>query len=359
MIYDGVTPNTSGVSVSGKSEIRNYKLEILEEPSMSLPRAFSLALFLALAAASARAGEAPAEKIPLRLDLKKGATYSLQSTHDRKISQDSAGRKQTVSESHGQTLSFKIFDVDGDRVASGTVTYTAVKFTQDGPLGKIDYDSSAQPAAKPADLPVDVRAFAALVDKSFTVRLSRRGRVKEIKGADALASGVVEAMGLAEGPVKTAAKEAVKSQFSDQALKESLETIFAVYPAADIAPGDSWESILRLSSAMPAVVDTTCKFSLRKDGVAVVNVSASITPNAEAASVKLAGANLRRELSGEQKGTIELDEKTGWPVRVELKQTLKETVSAEGAKPDQAPASAMTVESSITMAGKAEAMEVK
>jgi hypothetical protein len=140
-------------------------------------------------------GEDQADKLPLRLNLREGESLSLRMVTDQNISQTVLGQEQEITQKIGFDFTFLIDAVDADGTAMVQVTYDWVMMEQDGPTGKIVYDSADPPARVP-DLAV---GFAALVGRGFAMRLSAEGRVQDIQGVDALITGLLEELDLPEG----------------------------------------------------------------------------------------------------------------------------------------------------------------
>jgi hypothetical protein len=263
-------------------------------------------------------GEDQADKLPLRLNLREGESLSLRMVTDQNISQTVLGQEQEITQKIGFDFTFLIDAVDADGTAMVQVTYDWVMMEQDGPTGKIVYDSADPPARVP-DLAV---GFAALVGRGFAMRLSAEGRVQDIQGVDALITGLLEELDLPEGAEADAIEQSFRDQFGEEALKENMENMMAVYPEEPVGIGDSWARKIVISKGFPMILDNTWTLTAREGGVATIEVHSTVEPNPDAEPLQMGPIQLSYEIAGEQQGTIELNESTGWTIGAELRRAL-------------------------------------
>ena len=81
-------------------------------------------------------------------------------------------------------------------------------------------------------------------------------------------------------------------------------------------------------------LDSTYKLTARKEGTAVVTVSSKILPNKDAEPMEMPGMKMKMSwsLSGSQKGTMQIDERTGWTKEAEMVQEMSGTIRMEMAR---------------------------
>jgi len=276
------------------------------------------AIALVAVAAAALSTASCAKKVKLRLRLQKGNSYGILMNMDQNIEQEMLGQKQSMKQTIGMGYTFKVTDVDGVGNASVEVTHKSVRFKQAGPMGVIEYDST-----KPAgEVHMAARGFAGLVGQGFSMKITPEGRVLEIAGVDKMLDHIVKGLGLPAGPIRQQLKDGMKEQFGEAALKEMMETTFAIYPADPVEVGDSWTSKLVLTKRLPMVVETTYTLKGRSGGVASVALKSKVSVNKDAGPTKAVPISMKYALTGTQGGTMEIDEATGWTVRASIEQDI-------------------------------------
>jgi len=266
------------------------------------------------------------KKLDLRLRLEAGKSYGVKMTADQTVTQTLAGQTQTINQTIGMAYTYDVQSVGSDGTMLVKVTYDWVLYTQDGPMGKVSYDS----ANPPATIPEAALGYAALVGKGFSAKMTPTGDITDVQGVDEMIAQMLDTLGVPEGSARAELEASLRSQFGGEALKESFEKAAFFYPDKPVAVGDSWSRPIALESGMPMILDTTWTLKARKNGIATVEARSNVQPNPGAKPLEMAGMTITYELSGEQTGTMELDEKTGWPVSATMKQNLTGQISAMG-----------------------------
>lgn len=266
------------------------------------------------------------KKLDLQLRLEQGKTYGTKMVADQTITQTIQGQTQDIQQTIGMAYTYKVTKVESDGSALVDAVYEWILYSQDGPMGKSEYDSSKPPAT----IPDAAVGYAALLGQGFSMKLTPLGEVADIQGVDAMLSSILDALNVPEGSARDAVQETLEAQFGEEALAESFEKATAIYPDKSLSAGDSWSKRLTLATGMPMIIDNTWTLKSRKDGVAFVDVKSTIAPNPDAEPLEISGMSVSYEVSGDQTGTLELDEATGWPLRSHMTQNLSGQISAAG-----------------------------
>jgi hypothetical protein len=321
----------------------------------------SCGLLLALAGTS-RAAE---DKLELRLRLKKGDTYRLRLTVEQHIEQgagtttgggagagggNAAGANpaptppQSLDQSMGVGYTMAVKDVAADGAMTIETTYDAVVFRQKGRAGVIEYDSTNPPK----QLNPAARAFSVLPGLSFSMTLTPAGGVTAVEGLNEMLAEVVRRLSLPEGPERANLQKVLTEQFGEAAMKQNMQNLFALYPPAAVAVGESWQRKMVVNKGFPLVIDGTYTLKGRAGGVASIELKANLSPNDAAGPVELGTGKMGYELSGEEVGTAKVEEATGWTQSLETTQDLSGSIrfhtgaNAETTVP-------ITVKSKVTM----------
>jgi len=267
------------------------------------------------------------EKIKLQLRLKAGESYNLRMTTDQKVTQSIMGHQQEIVQSIGVGYSFDVEEVDADGVARVKVIYHGVLFKQDaGGLGKFEYDSSDPPA----EIPPMAKGYAALVGQSFHMKIAPNGHISEVEGADEMIADMLEKIDINMEYMKTSLEKKLRDQFGNQGVKEMMDNMMAIYPDRPVGINDSWTSTVIETHGFPMILDNTWTLKDRKDGIATIEVNSTAEPNLEVDPVEMGAMKMQYSLSGEQHGTMELDEATGWMISAELDQKFTGDLSMVG-----------------------------
>jgi len=267
-----------------------------------------------------------AKRIQLQLNLKGEETYNLWMTSKQKISQTIQGQKQDMVQTIGMGYIYNVQGVDAEGIATVKCTYHSILFRLTGPMGTIEYDSFNPPEV----IHPMAMSFASFEGQSFLMMMSPDGRVKDVRGIDAMLTNMMEKLDMPEGPMKVATEKNLREQFDEKSLKEAMENMTAIYPEESVAIGDSWKKRVVISKGFPVILDNTFTLKSIRDDVVILGIISKATPNLEADPIKMGPAKLRYDISGIQKGTVELDKNTGWIIRGKATQKFSGEVKIEG-----------------------------
>ena len=302
-----------------------------------------LATFICLTA-SARA-QAPADKLELRLRLKQGETYRLKTTVEQKIDQTVGDKRKEIEQTLGLGYGLTVESVDGDGNVKVATKYDSVLFRQKGPGGVVEYDS----ANPPRQVPPPARPFAALAGLGFRITITPAGKVTKVEGLDEMFAEMVRRLELPAGPARAAVQKVLAEQFGQEAMKQQLQNMFAIYPDKPVAAGESWQRRVVVSKGFPIEIEATYTLKGRSGGVARIETKATISPNDAAGPVELGTGKMSYELRGEQRGVAEVDEATGWTRSLATQQTLTGTLRFEPGGDSPPEVSPVTIHEKLTM----------
>jgi hypothetical protein len=292
-------------------------------------------------------GARGAEAIDLRLRPVKGQVQRIHATVTQKLAQTINGTDQSSTQTIGLGYTFTTENVAADGTATIKVSYDAVSYKQAGQLGSVEYDS----ANPPAQVPQSARSFAALAGQSFTMQITPTGRVTQIEGLDQMVDSILQKREIPEGPNKAMQEKAIRHQFSEEALKENMESMLAIYPERPVKPGEQWTRKASISKGLPMVMDNT--FTLKEVGgdVATLDVKSKLTSNSEATPIDSGPRKLTYSLSGEQTGTMKVDRATGWMKSAEMQQKVsgEMTTDAGGGRVAKSP---ITIDTTVKLESK-------
>jgi hypothetical protein len=284
-------------------------------------------------------------KLELRLRLKQGETYRVRTTVEQKINQTTGPNQQATEQTIGVGYSIVVDAVDGAGNMKVTTNYDSVLFRQKGPSGLVEYDS----VAAPKQVPPAAKAFAALAGLRYGATLTPAGQVTAVEGLDAMLADMVRNLDLPEGPTKAAVQKVLAEQFGEDAMKRNVQNMFALYPEQPVAVGDAWQRKLVVAKGFPVVIEGTYTLKAREAGVATVDVKATLSPNEAAGAVELGTGKMSYDLTGEQSGTVQIDEATGWTRALTTEQVVSGTIRFQGTGGAPEVASPITISEKVTL----------
>jgi FKBP-type peptidyl-prolyl cis-trans isomerase len=302
----------------------------------------------ATAATTATAAPAQNEKVELHLRLKEGQAYGLRSLSEQKIVQTVNNQKVNVTQIVGFDIRYDVLKVDEAGNLTIKFTYTGATFMVNGPMGNIEYDSTL-PDSKVPDM---VKGIAALVGQSLQLTMSPAGRVLDMQGLDAMLQTMTSKIDIPNPQMREMVQAQMKAQFGADNIKKMAESSSAVYPDKPVAIGDTWT---RGSTAVGMggfgmTTQTTYTLKDRRDGIAYIDVVSKMGSEGDAAVLKIGTVDVKNDLSGEVKGSMELDEATGWVRKSEQRTQLSGKVTTVIHRP--APEGDLTVETPLSVDGR-------
>ncbi len=143
----------------------------------------------------------------------------------------------------------EVTDVTDNGVATVQTSFESVKMEMDTPSGKLSYDSS-----NPSDLTKAstflFRPIARLASASFTMKLNREGKVLELSGFEKTMSDILPPE-QAGGGVAAGMNAQMKHMYSDQSMKQMMDTSLNILPDKPVLAGGAWER--RISAEIPVI----------------------------------------------------------------------------------------------------------
>jgi len=263
------------------------------------------------------------EKIRYRRVFEKGWSYTTHRTVSETFVLAAAGKSVVAKQKTEHVERSDVESVDQEGNAWVRYTLEWVRFEGSSPTGQSVYDSRTE------DFPqwADAQALAALVGQSYRVKLSPQGQVIAAEGLEELNRRVAERM--PDGPQAGDLLANIGDMFCLEGLKEVFDDELAVYPEGPVGIGDWWDKKVVWRRVMPLVREKSLTLKQRRDGVAVIEVLTTVTPNLRVPPKARSGVLTGTYLSGREKDTIRLDESDGHIVQWDRRQWLSGVKATE------------------------------
>lgn len=212
----------------------------------------------------------------------------------------------------------------------------------------ISYDSAQQ-----ATPPAGAEPVAALVNQSYIVKLSPKGRVLDVNGVEQMKAEVQKKMppGAEDSPMGNV----TKTFLDKQGIKEMTEGLMAVYPDKPVEPGQSWSEKRILKGGFGRIEESKWTLQKQEAGIATIGMTGVVRSDPGAPPTDMQGMKLRFDLSGSQEATIRIVEATGViqmdQGHQQLKGEIKVSDSAQG-QPMMVIPTAIETKSKVEMSDK-------
>jgi hypothetical protein len=250
------------------------------------------------------------DQVELRLRLKQGEAYGLRSISEQKIIQTVNGQKVNVMQIIGFDMRYDVLKVDEAGNMTVKFTYTGATFLINGPMGNIEYDSTL-----PNDkVPDPVKGIASMIGQSLQLTMSPTGRVLDVQGVEAMMDKMSKAIDIPDANLREAIQSQMKAQFNAESIKKMTESSAAVYPGKPVAIGESWnrDAAVAGMGGPSMAMQSTYTLKERRDGIAFIEMVAKMGSGDNPPTVKMGMLDVKNELTGEMKSSLEVDEATGW-----------------------------------------------
>ena len=274
-----------------------------------------LAVVLVSAAALPADPADSTDKVRLRLNLKEGDSFRFKVVVDQGVNQTVMGQQQAMAQTLGMGQQFDVVHAD-DSLYRVRVSYYWVMFEQDGPLGRITYNSDDPPETTH---PMTA-GFATLLGRHITMTMDPLGYISAIDGVEAmLVSMMAQFDSLGSAP--PGVKESLRLYFGDETMKAQMENLLAIYPEEEVGVGDTWTKAMFLKTGMPMHLTNTYRLAALEEDHVRIELESIVAPG-DGRPMQMGGVVLAYTVSGTQQGTMWLDKATGFPRRVDITQHL-------------------------------------
>jgi hypothetical protein len=192
-----------------------------------------------------------AQKVTLALNLTQGNTYYMTSHAKMDISQIVNGQQQDITTTIRGGVSYKVTAVK-DSVYVMEVRYESIGMQMAMQGQNFDFYSGKKDTTD-----VFSTLLSALINKPFSVVITRRGKILSIDNIENLYAGMFDSLPQLTADQKTQLKAQIMKSYGPDSFRGTLEQVFAVYPDAKVAKNDQWVVNTKVQSVMTAKTKTT------------------------------------------------------------------------------------------------------
>lgn len=258
---------------------------------------------------------ATSDKLALQLNFQKGKKYYYTTTSEQNVDQTFMGQSMKNSKKTTTGYIYEIKDINKDGNYNVTITYD-----------KVETEKSEDTDRK-SPIPDDfLKGF------SFDMVVTPKGKVTEIKGMDKLMDAAINAVMVDSVKNDTVAQavmkpvmDMIKNQFSDKNMSSMMEQMTNYFPEGEVEVGDKWENVANVNTVINMKITTTYKVIDIANDVVKLDVDAKIATG-EGEGIM----GMKMDLNGTQKGTMEIDSKSGLVLKSSVKQDIDGKINVMG-----------------------------
>lgn len=247
-----------------------------------------------------------------------GKTYDFTLISDQIINQQMAGKKLSISQNIGTEYSFDIRNGEGLE-KDIEVTYKRIFMKSNGMGNQMAMDSEDADTTKE-------NSFRGLKGASFHMVMLPNGGIKSLTGVEKMVANMVSRMNVDSAKAANI-KASLSQQFSEEGMKQTLESSLKIYPDKSVKIGESWTVDTKMQLNMP--VETITNYTLKevKDNIAYLNINGTLLSKGSFESM---GNKIDTDLTGTNVGDAQLDLKTGLILKSHLRMELSGKMQTGG-----------------------------
>jgi len=160
-----------------------------------------------------------------------------------------------------------------------------------------------------------------IVGKSVTIKMDKNNKITSVVGL----KEILDSMAADETQ-----KQVFEKMFSADQFNNSMGWMFSMYPNKPVKVGETWSASTKMNMAgMDMNIDIDYKLLSVKDGVATINVDGTIKGEG---SMKAGAQDMKMNMSGDQKGKLNIKLDDGYLKDGDYKMNLKAEMEVMGTK---------------------------
>jgi hypothetical protein len=260
-----------------------------------------------------------AQKHKLELNLNAGEIYTQNLTSNMTVSQTINGQQMNIDATIICKTNYKVMNVE-DTIYTIDIQYESLSMKMAMPNGEVEFSSE-----KSDENDIVSTLLGMMKTKTFTARMSKSGKVFEVKNIESLFSGIFEKYPHVTEAQKQQIMKQIKQAYGEKAFIGNLEMVTAIFSNSPVAKGDKWVIKTQLESGMSSEMETTYELVDINDSHGIIVGNATIKTADKDAYLESNGMPLKYNLQGTMIDNYTIDIKTGWIIEAKVTQTIKGT----------------------------------
>lgn len=245
--------------------------------------------------------------------LVKGETYYHNSITQSKVRQTVQGMDVDIDMTVTGKIQFTVTEVL-DTVFQMDVRYNELGISMKTPTGEMVMSSEGDTSQ------LITKVLRQMESATFPVKMSRPGRILEVKKLDELVESMLNTSGIPEAQ-KPAMRQTVLGSFGETSFKSSFELLTHIYSPKPVKLHDHWLQATNLVSAIEAVIELNYEWKESTPGYNLIEGTGTILSDASAPfKPAYGGIFMKHNVAGKVNTSIKTDPRTGWLLEGTMKQ---------------------------------------
>lgn len=256
-----------------------------------------------------------AQKQKIELRLVKGQTYNQRLASDMTMIQQVQGQQLNIKIGIKALMSYKVLD-QLDTVYLVACKYESLSMKMEMPNHTMSFDSE-----NPRESDLLSKMMAGMKKNTFTMKMSKTGKIVEVKGIEKLFDGLTESTTLPAAQLAQM-KTQLSQSYGEEAFKANMEMSMALYPKIAVSVGDKWITKGKLKSGMTADIETTYTLKdVTSDYYIITGISKISTTGKDVNDNN--GMKMIYHMAGDMTSDIKINKTTGWMANAIILQHIK------------------------------------
>jgi hypothetical protein len=257
----------------------------------------------------------------INMNVKEGDKYIVYVSTNANTSMKVAGQAVNSKQEMDMSYDVDITDVDKNSNITMDYKYDSIKTDTEAMGQTLSYDSKNTNDSSSEQ----GKIYGGLIGKSFSVKVSNKGKILEIKGVDDILSSVVDKI-TTDDSQKQKIKDTLSKSFGDDAIKSALQQSMNYYPDKKVNIGDTWENKYNLNIMCPMSIDSKYKLLNADNNQYAVGVNSNLSADTKGQSVDIMGVKAKLKLNGNMTGNINVNKDNGFLSNGTETETVKGTM---------------------------------
>jgi hypothetical protein len=269
---------------------------------------------------TAREQTEESNKTVIKLNLKKGDTYSITMKKDEKISMELEGENKWGKQLSEMTYNFLVDDVDESGNITAKIKITRIKKTIESSEGDAQsFDS--EKSGKTDDTP-DTQSLKSIVGKQYSFTITPFGQVIEVKGTEKMIKSILKGIDLDEKILKVI-EMGLRQEFGPEQIIAFYEKLFNYLNEQPRKVGDKWQKVYDINAGINLKATTNYVIDKITDDKIYIKMNSKLKNPAGKQRRENEQVILTSEVNGEQSGDIIVDRNTGFFIKNKVKQVIR------------------------------------